>query len=269
MTATIIAVISLSAVGLIAGVAIFVVNRILPKEDESLQKAGEVKEFLPGADCGACGKPGCFAYAQAVSKSTKVLEDNPCIILAKDEEATKQLADYLDIDLAGAGVGTKAVIHCTGDSPAIGAYRGAPTCDAAVLVSAGAKECPYACVGFGDCAVVCPVDAITIDREKQVAVVDWKECIGCGRCVQACPRKLIELVPADTPQYLGCNYLARKDVVGRKKCPVGCLHCRICVRVSENDEVVWNDATDLPRFDTTPAEAAIEKCPRKIIIRTK
>jgi len=31
---------------------------------------------------------------------------------------------------------------------------------------------------------------------------------------------------------------------------------------------VWDDATDLPRFDTTPAVAAIEKCPRKIIIKT-
>ncbi|MFC2106364.1 4Fe-4S dicluster domain-containing protein [Candidatus Bipolaricaulota bacterium] len=268
MTATILAVISLSAVGLIAGVAIFVANRILPKEDESLQKANELKEFLPGADCGACGKPGCFAYAQALAKSIEVLEANPCRILAKDEESSRQLGEYLGVDLANAGPGTKALIHCTGDSPAIGSYSGVATCGAAVLVGAGEKECPYACVGFGDCATVCPADAITVDPERQVAVVDWNECIGCGMCVQTCPRKLIELVPADTPQYLGCNYLARKDVAGRKKCQVGCLHCRICVRSSEHDEVVWDDATDLPQFDTTPAEAAIEKCPRKIIIKT-
>ncbi|MFC2079831.1 (Fe-S)-binding protein, partial [Candidatus Bipolaricaulota bacterium] len=122
MTATILAVVSLSAVGLIAGVAIFVANRILPKEDESLQKANELKEFLPGADCGACGKPGCFAYAQAVAKSVEVLEANPCRILTKDEESSKQLGEYLGVDLANAGPGLRAIIHCTGNSPAISTY---------------------------------------------------------------------------------------------------------------------------------------------------
>ena len=268
MTATILAVISLSAVGLIAGVAIFVANRVLPKEDESLQKANELKEFLPGADCGACGKPGCFAYAQAVAKNVEVLEATPCRILAKDEESSRQLGEYLGIDLANTGPGSKAIIHCTGNSPTISTYDGIATCGAAVLVGAGEKECPYSCAGHGDCAAICPADAITIDPERRVAAVDWTACIGCGMCVQTCPRGLIELIPAETPQYLGCNYLASKDIAGRKKCSVGCIHCRICVRSSENGEVEWNDAKDLPSFSTTLAEAAIEKCPRKIIIRT-
>lgn len=268
MTATILAVVSLSAVGLIAGIAIFVANRILPKEDESLQKANDLKEFLPGADCGACGKPGCFAYAQAVAKDIKIIDDNPCRILAKDEEATKQLGEYLGVDLAGAGPGSKAIIHCTGDSPTIGSYNGVGTCAAAVLVGAGEKECPYACVGYGDCAIVCPADAISIDAQKCVAFVDWEKCIGCGMCVKTCPRELIELVAAEMPQYLGCNYLSRKDVTDRKKCSVGCIHCRICVKSSEGGEVVWNDERDLPQFGTTPAPDAIEKCPRSIILKT-
>ena len=268
MTATILAIVSLSAVGLIAGIAIFVANRILPKEDESLQKANDLKEFLPGADCGACGKPGCFAYAQALAKDVKMIDDNPCRILAKDEEATKQLGEYLGVDLAGAGPGSKAIIHCTGDSPAIGSYNGVGTCAAAVLVGAGEKECPYACVGYGDCVTVCPADAISIDAQKRVAFVDWEKCIGCGMCVKTCPRDLIEIVAAEMPQYLGCNYLSRKDVAGRKKCSVGCIHCRICVKSSESGEVVWNDERDLPQFSTTPAPDAIEKCPRSIILKT-
>lgn len=267
MTATILAVVSLSAVGLIAGIAIYVANRILPKEDESLQKASELKEFLPGADCGACGKPGCFAYAQAVAKDVKVLDDSPCRILAKDEEATKNLGEYLGVDL-DAGPGSRAIVHCTGDSPAIGSYNGVGTCAAAVLVGAGEKECPYACVGYGDCAVVCPTDAISIDAQKRVALIDWEKCIGCGMCVETCPRVLIELVPAEMPQYLGCNYRAAKDVAGRKKCSVGCIHCRICVRSSEGGETEWDDERDLPRFVGVPALAAIEKCPRKIILKT-
>jgi electron transport complex protein RnfB len=268
MSTTILAVVLLSAVGLICGIAIFVVNRILPKEDESLQKANEIKEHLPGADCGACGHPGCFAYAQAVAKDIHVLDDNPCRILARDEEAQEQLGEYLGVDLSAAGPGSKAIVHCTGDSPTIGSYRGVATCAAAVQVGAGQKECPYACLGFGDCAAVCPASAITIDGENRVALVDWAKCIGCGMCVSRCPRGLIELVPAETPQYLGCNYLDRKDIVGRKKCSVGCIHCRICVRSSEHGEVTWNEAKDLPAFSVVPAPDALEKCPRNIILKT-
>jgi len=268
MSTTILAVILLSAVGLIAGIAIFVANRILPKEDESLQKANEVKEFLPGADCGACGHPGCFAYAQAVAKEVKVLEESPCRILAKDEEGSAQLGEYLGVDLSDAGPGSRALVHCTGESPVIVAYSGVETCIAAVQLAGGEKECPYACVGYGDCAVVCPEDAISIDPINRVASVDWEKCIGCGMCVAKCPRGLIDLVPAATPQYLGCNYLQRKDIVGRKKCAVGCIHCRMCVKASEGGEIVWNDEKDLPQFSTEPAPDGIEKCPRSIILKT-
>jgi len=268
MSTTILAVILLSSVGLIAGIAIFVANRILPKEDASLQKANEIKERLSGADCGACGHPGCFAYAQAVAKDAKILVDNPCRILASDEEATQALGEYLGIDLSNAGPGSKAVVHCTGDSPQIGSYNGVQSCAAAVQIGAGEKECPYACLGYGDCAAVCPVNAISIDREKHIAVVDWDTCIGCGMCVAACPRGMIELVPAETPQYLGCNYLASKDIAGRKKCSVSCIHCQICVRSSEEGEVEWNEEKDLPQFGTLLAANAIDKCPRKIILKT-
>ena len=137
-----------------------------------------------------------------------------------------------------------------------------------MLVGAGEKECPYACVGYGDCAAVCPADAISIDAQKRVAFVDWEKCIGCGMCVKTCPRDLIELVVAEMPQYLGCNYRAAKDVAGRKKCSVGCIHCRICVRSSEGGETEWDEAKDLPRFVGVPAGEAIEKCPRKIILKT-
>ena len=268
---TILAVALLTLVGLIAGIAIFVVNRLLPKEDESLQKAAEIKEYLPGADCGACGQPGCFAYAQAAAKDKEIVVKTPCRLLAQDEEGTKRLGEYLGFDIDTTQIGQKAVVHCTGDSPVIGAYGGITTCGAAVQVGGGFKECPYACLGFGDCAAVCPADAITIDAVRQVAVVDWERCIGCGMCVKTCPRSLIELIPADMPQYLGCNYLAAKDVAERKKCSVGCIHCRLCVKASEDGEVTWNDEKDLPFFDPEKkmvAAAAIEKCPRSIILKT-
>ncbi len=261
----------LSLVGLGAGVAIFIASRLLPKEDKSLQQAEEIKELLPGADCGACGYPGCFAYAQAVAKNNQVAIDSPCTTLAQDEEGMKALGKHLGLSLDVDSVGSKAVVHCTGSSEQLAAYSGVKTCITAVQLASGFKECPYACIGFADCVEVCPANAITINPEQGNAEVDWGKCIGCGKCVDACPQGLIELVPENMPQYLGCSYLSKKDIPQRKRCATGCLHCQICVKVSPNGEVVWNDDKDLPEFpadEPQQANVAIDKCPRKIILKT-
>ena len=261
-----IAVVLLTVVGFAMGLAIFLANRLLPKEDKTLEEAARIKEFLPGADCGACGYPGCFAYAQAVAKDKQVFVKNPCPTLSQDKEGMKRLEEYLGLK-AETKVGKKAVVHCTGRSEVIADYHGVTTCAAAVQVASGYKECPYACLGFGDCVAVCPTGAISIDPERRVAFVDWEKCIGCGQCVAACPQGLIELVPGDTPQYLGCNYQSLRDVPGRKRCPDGCIHCHICEKVS-NGAVGWDEKKDLPVFTQTPVPTAIEKCPRKVIKKT-
>ena len=58
---TILIIISLTLIGLGCGIAIFLANRFLPEEDKQLKKTEEISKYLPGANCGACGKPGCFA----------------------------------------------------------------------------------------------------------------------------------------------------------------------------------------------------------------
>lgn len=265
-----ITVVLLTLIGLVAGLAIFLASRFLPKEDKSLEETARIREFLPGADCGACGYPGCFAYAQAVAKDKQVFAKTPCPTLSQDKEGMHRLEEYLEIE-ASAQVGKKSVIHCTGNSEILVNYAGITTCKAASQIASGFKECPYACLGLGDCVAVCPTGAISIDPERKVALVDWEACIGCGLCVDACPQGLPELVSANMPQYLGCNYQATRDIPGRKRCADGCIHCKICVKVSQNEEVTWNEKKDLPHFDPEkclPAHAAIEKCPRKIIKKT-
>ena len=43
------------------------------------------------------------------------------------------------------------------------------------------------CGGCGICEVLCPYGAISVDREKRIAVVNEVLCKGCGTCASACP----------------------------------------------------------------------------------
>lgn len=42
------------------------------------------------------------------------------------------------------------------------------------------------CSFCGKCSNVCPVKAITIDKQVKKRIHDFKRCIGCGLCAAAC-----------------------------------------------------------------------------------
>ncbi len=261
-------VIALTAVGLGCGIAIYIVNKKLPEESEVMKRTGAIAEVLPGMNCGACGKPGCFAYAQALAEDTDVIQTTPCMTALNDEDCVAGLEEVLGVKLDAAGMDMKAVVHCTGFSEHLFEYDGIDSCKGAAQLAAGYKKCPFGCLGLGDCMKVCPYDAYRIDKEKGVAIVDWNKCIGCGLCVAECPHGLIELVPGATGQYLGCSYPVLLPIPGRERCKEACIKCRKCTRANP-DHVTWNNEKMLPSFDGTFVPEAIEECPPKVIIKTR
>lgn len=72
---------------------------------------------------------------------------------------------------------------------------------------------PETCVGCGDCAESCQIDAITMQDDGhggEVPLVHKEICLGCGVCVSACPsgaltmarRQVLHVPPANTKEKM-------------------------------------------------------------------
>ena len=239
---------ALIGIGLVCGLIIYLVYIKVPQKVKGLEKTEQINSILPGTNCGACGKPGCFGYAQALTHDPDLVTKAPCTQILQDSEKLEQLEKALGMTLDVSAMSKKALIHCGGDSETIYQYSGVETCKAAAQLLSGYKRCPYACLGLDDCVLVCPVDAIFIDPEKKIAVVNQERCTGCGLCVAECPMNLIELVPADTKIALLCNYQPLKSIPGRERCDYACTHCRKCFKACEDEAIEWDKAKAVPQI---------------------
>ncbi len=240
----------LTLIGLGCGLLIYFVFIKIPQKVKGIEKTEEINTILPGMNCGACGHPGCFAYAQALAADPDLITKTPCTVVLQDPESLERLEKALGITLDASAMSKKALVHCNGNSETIYHYSGVETCKAAAQLLSGYKKCPYACLGLGDCVEVCPQQgAIFIDPEKNVAIVDTEKCNGCGLCVTECSLNLIELVPAGTKIAFLCNYKPLRNIPGRERCDFGCIHCRKCFKACEDEAIEWNKETALPEFD--------------------
>jgi ferredoxin len=53
------------------------------------------------------------------------------------------------------------------------------------------KICKVACIGCGKCVKACPDKIQAITLENHLAYIDPKKCTTCGKCVAACPTHAI------------------------------------------------------------------------------
>jgi hypothetical protein len=56
----------LIAIGFASGLTIYLVSNRIQQKVRGLEKMQEIKSILPEINCGACGHPSCFGYAQAL-----------------------------------------------------------------------------------------------------------------------------------------------------------------------------------------------------------
>ncbi len=49
------------------------------------------------------------------------------------------------------------------------------------------------CTSCTACVPLCPVQALSVDRQKFSVIFDAEKCIACGICIQACPTRAMVL----------------------------------------------------------------------------
>ncbi len=257
----------LGALGLIFGAGLAIASRVFAVERDP--RASLIEEALPGANCGACGAPGCSGFAEGVVEGRYPV--NGCT--AGGLEVAAKVAEIMGTE-AGEMVAQIAVVRCQGDRDnAINraVYTGIQDCRAAMMVDNGAKGCEYGCLGLGTCAVSCPFDAIVMS-EKGLPVVDPDLCTGCGECVKACPRNIMELLPKTQKVYLGC---VSKDFGKSVKavCKVGCIGCTLCAnpKTTANEAIIMDGKLPVIQYDRVKDPVAdlmnaVRKCPANCFV---
>ncbi len=184
-----------------------------------------VTDMLPGTNCGACGQAGCRAFAEALVVGT--IQPATCTVMGPEDR--EDVANYLGVAVGEAATRVARLL-CAGGcdvAPLRADYIGLQTCNAANAVSGGGKACAWGCLGLGDCAVVCDLDAIYMN-DVELPVVTPEKCTACGDCVDVCPKDLFVLMPLCQKLIVQCKNLLEGDEAVAT-CSVACDACGRCV----------------------------------------
>ena len=253
-------IIAIGTISLIFGLVLSYAGKKLEVQvDERLQR---VLDALPGANCAGCGFAGCYSFAEALVEGRAQLNGCP----VGGASTAESIADILGVKVESFEKHV-AFVKCMG-SVAVAHYRygyqGILDCNAAVqLAGGGTKQCTYGCIGLASCLKLCQFGAIRI--ENNISVIDPEKCTACGKCLPACPKNLIELVPASSNVRVSC-FTKEKGKEVKLHCSVGCIGCKLCEKVCNYDAItVKNNLAKIDYQKCTQCLACVKKCPSKVI----
>lgn len=226
-------------------------------------KVAQIREALPGANCGGCGYAGCDAFAEAVAKGEAPATG--CVAGGSGVLAAISAA----LGVATEGTEKKAAfLLCQGSDTCAkprGVYNGIKSCRAAQIVLGGLKACAFGCIGLGDCQEACPFGAISM--QDGIPKVDCGKCVGCGKCVAACPKKLFTLIPTERRGAIAlCSCYSDNKPQIRKDCTAGCFKCGMCAR--KCPEKCIDVSSGIPQIDyakCTSCGTCVSSCPDKVL----
>lgn len=169
---------SLTVMGAALGAVLGVASHLLRVEEDPLEQ--ELKEMLPGSQCGQCGYVGCGQYAEALAHEHAPV--NKCTPGGKAtaEALAKKLgvsADFEEHEDAGP---QHAFIQ------------------------------EEFCIGCLRCINECTSDAI-VGAPKQMHTVITDNCHGCAKCFKICPTEAIMM--CKVPVTLGSWHWQKPDPV--------------------------------------------------------
>lgn len=226
------------------------------------ERIPQILDAVPGANCGGCGYPGCAGFANAVIDGKVAVNGCP----VGGASSAEAIATIMGLD-AGVTIRKVAYVKCKGDKEVCGDrfdYDGVTSCLAANMLNGGPKKCLDGCMGYGSCVEVCMFDAMFIN-DKGLAEVDPEKCTACNKCVNVCPKNVVELVPYSQLVVVDCSNKSRGPLV-KKNCNVACIACGICQKNCPFDAIhVENNLAVIDYGKCKNCQVCVSKCPTKAI----
>ena len=234
MTAILFPVLCVLIIGVICALVLVVASTVMAVKEDP--KMGQIRECLPGANCGACGYAGCDAYAQALISGEGV-KTNLCV--PGGAAAAQGVSAALGV-AAEEVVPMMAYVRCNGtceNTSLKQEYKSAKGCAAAKLFYGGDGACK----------------------------VDPDLCIGCAMCSKVCPNHIIDMIPATSKVVVTCSSKA-KGPVAMKACKVSCIGCKKCEKTCPSGAItVTDNLAYIDQSKCTACGLCAEACPKKCI----
>jgi Na+-translocating ferredoxin:NAD+ oxidoreductase subunit B len=259
-------ILSLSVLGCLSAVVLYMVaQRFKVFEDPRID---EVEASLPGANCGGCGYAGCRNFAETLV-SSESFDGLFCPV--GGNEVMAAVATVLG-RAAAAKDPQVAVLRCNGtceSRPRTNHYDGAGSCAVASALYGGDTGCQYGCLGLADCVQVCLFDALHMDPETGLPVVDDDKCTSCGACVKACPKNLFELRKrwkGNKKIYVACMN-EDKGGIAKKNCAVACTGCTKCFKICPHEAITMkNNLAFIDSVKCKLCRKCVPECPTNSIL---